>query len=34
MLDRAMAAEVALGFEDAAIAATVAVHGLMVVTGQ
>jgi len=34
MLDRAIAAGAASGFEDAAIAATAAVHGLMVVTAN
>jgi predicted nucleic acid-binding protein len=34
MLDRAIAAGTAPSFEDAAIAATAAVHGLMVVTGN
>lgn len=34
MLDRAMAAGAAPGFEDAAIAATAAVHGLTVVTAN
>jgi toxin FitB len=34
MLDRALAAGAAPGFEDAAIAGTTAVHGLTVVTGN
>jgi len=34
MLDRAIAAGIAPGFEDAAIAATAAVHGLTVVTAN
>jgi predicted nucleic acid-binding protein len=34
MLDRALAAGAAPGFEDAAIAGTAAVHGLTVVTGN